>query len=239
MIHDAAVAQVKDPRPVTAIILAAGRSTRMGRPKQRIVLDGRTLLRHVIDNALAAGLAPVVVVLGHEAEAIRTEIEAAGREPRLHIVVNPAYAEGQSSSLATGLATLGPDADAVAVLLADQPGVGPTLIRRVVAEYRAAGARMTRPIHPDPSQPAAGRDEARGNGDRRARTDPASNTRHGVPGHPVILSREIWPELLALRGDEGARALARRHPEWLHCVPVDVEAPADMDTPEDLARIER
>jgi len=204
---------MKDARPVSGIILAAGRSTRMGRTKQRIMLDGRTLLQHVIDNALAAGLDPIIVVLGHEAEAIRGDIEAAASNDRLRVVVNPSYADGQSSSLRAGLAALGSESAATAVLLADQPGVSPTLIRRVVAEFRATDAAMTRPVH-------------------RARVRVEDH-----PGHPVILSRAIWPDLERLRGDEGARALARQHPEWLHCVPVDDPAPDDLDTPDDLERI--
>jgi molybdenum cofactor cytidylyltransferase len=205
---------------VAGIVLAAGRSTRMGQTKQRIALGDKTLLQHVIANALAAGLDPVIVVLGHEADAIRVDIEASDDASRLHVVVNAAYADGQSSSLRAGLAALGPEPDAAAVLLADQPGVGPTLIRRVVAEYRAAGAAMTRPLH-------------------RARVGRADEDEGDakVPGHPVVLSREIWPDLALLRGDEGARALARRHPEWLRFVPVDGQAPADVDTPADLERI--
>ena len=128
-----APSQLKDGRPVAGIVLAAGRSTRMGRTKQRIALGDKTLLQHVIANALAAGLDPVIVVLGHEADAIRADIEASDDASRLHVVINAAYADGQSSSLRAGLLALGPEPEAAAILLADQPGVSPTLIRRVVA----------------------------------------------------------------------------------------------------------
>jgi molybdenum cofactor cytidylyltransferase len=57
-----------------------------------------------------------------------------------------------------------------------------------------------------------------------------------VPGHPVFVARTLWPQVEALRGDEGARALFAAHPEWLLEVEIDAEPPPDIDTWQDYER---
>ena len=84
---------------VGGIILAAGRGARMGRPKQLLPLDGRPLLQHVIDAAVAAPLDGIVVVLGHASDEVAA---ALALPPGVTIAVNPLHAQGQSTSLRTG-----------------------------------------------------------------------------------------------------------------------------------------
>ena len=191
---------------ISGVVLAAGTATRMGRVKQILPLAGRPLLRHVIDAALGSSLAEVIVVLGHRA----AEVEAAVRidgEQRLRFVTNHDYASGQGSSLRVGLDAVDPSAVAAAVLLADQPGVTPNLIDRVIEQFGREGRPVVRPAY-----------LARG---RR------------VPGHPVLLDRRIWGDLDALRGDEGVRAVLAQHPGWLSEVLIEGELPRDVDTVED------
>jgi molybdenum cofactor cytidylyltransferase len=207
--------EAERPR-IAGIVLAAGRATRMGSPKQLLELGDRTLLQHVVDHALASSLDELVVVLGAEADAVEASL-ALPYSGRARIVRNPDYATGQASSLRAGLAGLGAAIDAAAVLLGDQPGVEATTIDGVLDAWRGSRARIVRPIY-----------------SQRHRRSPDSDER--IPGHPVILAREIWPALADLGGDEGARGLIARHPDWLEAVEIDSEAPDDIDTPEDYQR---
>lgn len=186
------------------MVLGAGTSSRLGRPKQLLLYRGRPVLQHSVDAAAAAGLDDVVVVLGHAAE----EVEAVLSLPAVaRTVVNRDYAAGQSTSLRAGLQAAHPDARAAVVLLGDQPGVSPQVIRALVDAYKRGGCTVV--------QAAYG----------------------GRPGHPLLLDRAVWPEVESVRGDTGARGLLARHPEWVVCVEVGGEPPPDVDTWEDYERL--
>lgn len=106
-----------DPGPIHGIVLAAGMSQRLGRPKQLLDLGGKPLVRRLVERCLASQLDAVWVVVGHEADAVRGAL--AGLDVR--IAFNPDYESGQASSLVAGLAAASPGADAVVVALGDQP----------------------------------------------------------------------------------------------------------------------
>ncbi len=116
---------------VAGIVLAAGSSSRMGRPKQLLPFRGRTVLEWVVDNALASGLHRVIVVLGHEAEAVKPLME----QRKVTTIVNPSYGEGQSSSLKAGLRELSGDCEAALFLLGDQPLVTPETINHLITVF--------------------------------------------------------------------------------------------------------
>ena len=122
-------------KSVSGVILAAGRSARLGRPKQLLPLGGEPLLAHVLRNAGASTLAEVVLVLGHEAEAVSAAVGEWGQRT----VVNPDYGLGQSTSVRAGLGAVGEGVGAVLFLLGDQPGVGPGVIDAVIARYGETG----------------------------------------------------------------------------------------------------
>jgi molybdenum cofactor cytidylyltransferase len=106
--------------PVGAVILAAGAATRMGRIKQLLPYRGRTLVEHAIHQARFAGFAPVVVVLGAQAEAVGEAVRRTSAES----VVNENWESGMGSSIVAGVARmleLAPKVEGIAVLLADQP----------------------------------------------------------------------------------------------------------------------
>jgi len=124
--------------PVAGVLLAAGASTRMGSNKLLLELDGESLLRRAAMSALAAGLAPVVVVLGHEA----ARGEATLRGLACTTVLNPEFVLGQGSSLAVGLRALPAGAVAAVVLLADMPLVTASMIEALQARWRATGAPL-------------------------------------------------------------------------------------------------
>ena len=119
---------------IAAIVLAAGGSSRMGRPKMLLPVGGRTMLAAAVAPHLEAVSGRVVVVLGKDARRIRAEAGLPAA-PRLHVVVNRRWRDGMSSSLRRGLDVCG-DADAVLVALGDQPGVTAERIARVVGAWR-------------------------------------------------------------------------------------------------------
>lgn len=133
------------PRPeVAALVLAAGRGTRFGATKQLAEVGGQPMVLHAVATARQAGLAPIVVVVGHDADRMREAL------PEDVVVVdNPRFTEGQASSLRAGVAaTTRTSADALVVLLADQPGIDPEVVRRVVAAH-AAGHLVVRARYDD------------------------------------------------------------------------------------------
>ena len=127
----------------------------------------------------------------------------------VRVVDNPDWEQGQSTSVRAGLLALGPEVRAAVVLLADQPLVGAGAVERLVAAFEG-GARV------------------------------AVATYDAKRRNPVLFSRAVWPLLLEeLSGDEGARAVLRRHPDLVTEVPCDgVGDPVDVDTAEDLRGLE-
>ena len=123
---------------VAGVVLAAGASTRMGRNKLFIEVDGETLLRRAVRRAGEAGLDPVLVVVGHEAD--RALAELAGLVCRT--VTNPDYAQGQNTSLRAGISAVPADAEAAVVILADMPFVTAEMIAALVERFWETGAPL-------------------------------------------------------------------------------------------------
>ncbi|WP_439575227.1 NTP transferase domain-containing protein [Phreatobacter sp.] len=129
---------------LAGLVLAAGRSTRMGGPnKLTATLDGLPLVRHAAEAALKGGLAEVVVVTGHQAERIAATLDGLA----VRLVHNPDFAEGLSTSLKAGIAALGDDVDGCVVLLGDMPRVGAELVRRLADAFDpGAGRHIVVPV---------------------------------------------------------------------------------------------
>ncbi len=120
---------------VGGILLAAGGSNRMGRPKQLIEFEGATLIQRTAESLKGSGCDPCIVVLGSNANDCVTELSGIG----IDICINEAWASGMSSSIKAGLMRLleaEPDLSAVMITLADQPYVTAAIIGKFVAEYR-------------------------------------------------------------------------------------------------------
>jgi molybdenum cofactor cytidylyltransferase len=120
---------------IGGLVLAAGAATRFGAPKQLAYLDGAPLLEHALRTMAAAPVDRVVVVLGAGADDVAAGVDLHGAEP----VVCGRWEEGQSASLACGLAELA-GCEAVVVTLGDQPRVSPDAIRRVISSRNGAAA---------------------------------------------------------------------------------------------------
>lgn len=123
---------------VAAVVLAAGSSTRMGRNKLLLELGGETVVRRCARTAVESGVDRVMVVLGHEAERVASELLGLSCES----VVNPDHGEGVGTSLQLGVTRAGAEAGAIVVVLADMPFVSAAMIRTLVERYRATGAPL-------------------------------------------------------------------------------------------------
>jgi molybdenum cofactor cytidylyltransferase len=130
---------------ISAIILAAGLSSRMGFPKQLLELGSRTLLRIVVENVLASAVDEVLVVTGCRDE----EVSAAIKDLPVKIVFNPHYGQGQGSSLALGVKAINVMTTAFMVFMCDQPLISPDLINTVIREFKERQSLALRPIYQD------------------------------------------------------------------------------------------
>jgi molybdenum cofactor cytidylyltransferase len=123
---------------VAGVVLAAGTSTRMGRNKLLFELDGERVVRRAVRVASAAGLDPVIVVLGHEAERVREVLDGIA----CRIVINAEYALGINGSLKAGITAVPESAAAAVVILADMPFVTADMIAALVERYRTSTAPL-------------------------------------------------------------------------------------------------
>ena len=120
---------------IAAVVLAAGRSSRMGHFKLLAEIAGRPMLRHVVDAALASSARPVVVVTGNEADRVAQALQ----DLDVHLVHNQDFAAGLSTSLKAGIGALSPDIDAAIILLGDMPRIAGTHIAALIGAF-APGA---------------------------------------------------------------------------------------------------
>jgi molybdenum cofactor cytidylyltransferase len=196
----------RDLPRVAAIVLAAGRSTRMaGRNKLLADIDGAPLVRRVVESVRRSAVAETVVVTGHEHD----KVEAALAGLDLRIVHNPDYAAGLSTSLKAGIAALGRDCAGAVICLGDMPEVSPAVIDKLLAAFAA------------------------GRGTGRDIAVPVSGTR---PGNPVLLGRRHFPALRKIAGDVGARGIVQAKAGAVVEVEVaDAGIFLDLDSPAALA----
>lgn len=124
---------------IYGVLLAAGTSSRMGRPKQLLEWGGRPLVRHVVQTALASRLDGLIVVIGAAAAEVRQALD--GLTGQVQLVECADYAEGQAASLRAGLAALPAGAEAAVVLLVDMPLVGPARQSGAARRRTLRGAR--------------------------------------------------------------------------------------------------
>ena len=125
---------------ISAILTAAGESRRMGRPKPLLPWRGVTLVEHQIGALFHGGVAEVVVVLGHEADAVAAQV---ANTPACS-VLNPDYLQGKTTSIKAGLKAVSADADAILLLAVDQPRTA-SIVAEVVTAHVSGNALITSP----------------------------------------------------------------------------------------------
>ena len=197
---------------VAAIILAAGESTRMGRPKALLAdPDGRPFVARLVRTFADSGSSPIVVVTGRDHAAIAAALAANALPVDSMVVNNPEPTRGQLSSLWIGLdAAMVAGAEAVLVTLVDVPMVRASTVRQVVDAWSRSRAPIVRP---------------------------AMGDRHG---HPVLFDRALFDELRRAPLAEGAKTVLRAHADRIVNVPVDDEGClVDIDTPDEYEAMQR
>lgn len=194
---------------IAGIVLAAGRSRRMGRPKPLLRFRGESFLARVVGALREGGCGEVVVVVAPpEGDPAAAGIAGEARRAGARVVVNPRPEAEQVDSLRAGLAALPPGAEAAVVAPADVPGVDPAAVRALLEAFRARGAPVVRATH------------------------------GGRHGHPVIFARRVFPDLFRAPLPEGARSVVRAHAAGLEEVEVASPAVlVDVDTPDDYRRL--
>lgn len=125
---------------VAGLVLAAGGSRRLGRPKQLLPYNGATLLDHTVATARACEFDQLVVALGGEAGKVRERVDLSGAD----VVVNPGFGAGCSSSIAVAMDALDPRTTVLVLLLGDQPGVVPATVRVLLAARGDAAIAVCR-----------------------------------------------------------------------------------------------
>jgi molybdenum cofactor cytidylyltransferase len=128
---------------VSAVVLAAGMSKRMGSPKQLLRMGGRALLEIALDTLEQSRVEEIVVVLGASADAIRQQVSL----DRVKVVVNEAYGEGMGTSLRVGLAAVDPRANAALVVLADQPFLKSSTIDKLIEQHQKQQPQIAIPLY--------------------------------------------------------------------------------------------
>lgn len=189
------------------VLLAAGESSRMGRPKQLLRFEGKSLLGHAVQVALDTVQEPVIVVLGANAPLFLPELD---KQP-VHTVLNPDWTEGMASSIRLGLSALlerDSSVDAAVFMVCDQPFMSSALLKELIAKRKDTGKAII------------------------------ASTYGNTAGTPAVFNKSIFPELLALAGDTGARKLIRQHPDLLATVPF-LLGNIDIDTPQDYEALRK
>ncbi|MEO6443618.1 MAG: nucleotidyltransferase family protein [Gemmatimonadaceae bacterium] len=130
---------------IAAVILAAGRATRFGAPKVLAALEGRALVRHVVDRLAAAGVDALVVVVGDEERRVAAVLAGTGAR----VVRNPAPELGMSSSLRVGVEALPEETEAFVVALGDQPYIDVAVVGDLVRGWRASRPAAVVPVYSD------------------------------------------------------------------------------------------
>ena len=183
---------------VAGIVLAAGGSQRFGSLKQLLPWHGKPLAWYALRAALDAGLEPIVVVIGAEA----SKVQQALADEDVRFLENPAWADGQSTSMQAGLDEVGDSVEAAVILLADMPMVNDDLLRALVKLHRETLAPLVAPVV----------------GERR--------------GNPVLFDRKTFPALHDVRGDQGGRGLFNRFSAawvpWDERIFIDVDDEQDL-----------
>ena len=162
---------------ITAAILAAGTSSRLGQPKQLLKLDGQTLIRRAAQTALDANVSRVCVVVNPSHVAA---MEGELRDLPVEIVVNCDWREGMASSVRVGVAA-SEGADALLLTPCDLPLLSSEHLRALIEKYQRENAPIV------------------------------ASRYNETLGAPLIIARQLWPELLELRGDVGARRVIMKH----------------------------
>lgn len=190
---------------MAAILLAAGRSRRMGAFKPLLPFGTQTVIESSISNLRASGVTEIIVVVGHRGDEIREQLKSA----EVSFVINPDAGTPMGTSIALGVSQVSEQCAAVLILPADHPAIPAHIVKLILHEWQM-GASLVQPEY-----------EGRG-------------------GHPVLIDRKCFDELLHLGSERGLRGFFDKHRPEVRRLPVDSPFIArDMDTWEDYLKLHR
>jgi len=190
---------------IVAVVLSAGESSRMGRPKAFLPIDGETFLERIVSVLQRTKIGKIIVVLGHNAEEMKRQVD----NLPVAILINRDYKLGQLSSLHVAIRHVlsDRDCDGVLVHLVDHPYIDAALVSRMIEEFYRTGKLVVVPRH------------------------------QGKRGHPVILSRKLFNELLNAPMERGAKAVVNAHgDDTLEIEAGDEGVTIDIDTPDEYSQ---
>lgn len=194
---------------VSAIVLAAGESRRMGEANKLLLpFGGRPLVEHVVRAVTASDVDEVIVVLGHEAEAVRSIVDGYP----VRVARNDAYAEGMTTSILAGVQAASSEAEGFMICLSDLPLIEPAEFTTIADAFRNAFAVdpdcIVRPVH------------------------------EGTPGNPVVFSAAYRAAILDHQGLVGCKGLVKQHRDHVvETAMTRDHVVRDVDTPEAYARL--
>lgn len=187
----------------SAIILAAGKSTRMGEPKPLVRFGKQTFLETILQNFKNTGIEDVLIVLGYKAEQIAKELNL----PPDDFAINKNYQLGQFSSVQTGVKNLQSNCTGVFLALVDQPQIGSNVLTKIRKAFEENSGKIAIP------------------------------TFKGKRGHPPVLPKWLFSEILTANPTQKASALIRNHPDEIYELEIDDESILwNINTKENLKR---
>jgi molybdenum cofactor cytidylyltransferase len=193
---------------ISAILLAAGMSTRMGRPKLLLPWGNTTVLGQVISTFAAAGLNEMVVITGAAQEQIEEMVTELARQYPVHSVYNPQYEHGEMlSSIKVGLTAVGSQTKAVLIGLGDQPQVLEETVRGICDSFVKTNSSLVIPSF--------------------------QNRR----GHPWLVARNLWNDILSLPSTATPQQFLNAYTGRVDYIPADPSILRDLDTPADYERL--
>ena len=192
---------------ISGILLAAGQSRRMGSLKQLLPFGSTTIIDSGINSLRATRIAELIIVVGYRADEVSEHIQIYQQDTRIKLILNQQYLTGMTSSVQAGLRAVSPQSQALVLALVDQPRVTSHTIDQLIDTYYQSQATIIKPRY------------------------------LGQTGHPLIIARTCWPEILALSADQGLNLVTRAYQSQTHYLEVaDSAVIEDIDTPDDYAR---
>ncbi|MFT7675233.1 MAG: molybdenum cofactor cytidylyltransferase [Gammaproteobacteria bacterium] len=192
---------------VDAVLLAAGRSTRMG-PSNKLLqsINDLTLLQWVLNVAVDSNIRQTLVVTGHESQEVAREISGLINQSECKVIHNPDYNQGIGNSIGAGIRHLPDNSEGVLIMLADMPDIKSSTINHLIDSfYKTGKSRICVPVF------------------------------QGKRGNPVLWPALLFSDLAGIKGDRGGRTLFKQYESCiLNCEVPDDSIHKDIDTPEQL-----
>ncbi len=175
---------------------------RMGEPKMSLDIGGKTLLQKTVENAISSKAEYINVVLNKDYKFLEEDL----KNISTNIIWNDDSNRGMSYSIALGIRNSQHRTENIMILLADQPGITPELINRLISQHMRKNFLITQPRYLD------------------------------GPGHPVIFNKVLFDELLKVTGDKGGREIIKKFHDQRQLMDVDFNQPMDLDTKENYQK---